>query len=1052
MSLSATLFGRDSAIFKATNILGLGIPGWLDKKFGPAETEGPRLSDLSVQTSTYGADIPRVYGTISVMGNVIWMENNRLKETVRKNKSGGKGGAGASEPTKTYSYSATFILALCEGEITGIRRIWCADRLIYNAGSDDIETLIASNKAASGFRIYKGSDDQMPDSRYEADVGVGNASAFRGTAYIAFYDFKLADYSNTLQASQFKVEVVKSGSQDDGGWVVRKTSASNYLGAAFSDARLISVGTIPGIGGNSVSTSSNRVDWLDHPFTNPSTDGLYDVTSYGGVWAAVGHYGAFLSINGAAWTAIPLSTSYRCITATDDGLIAGGFAGAIAVSGDGVSWEEQVIGSSTINGIGHQGLVVIAVGDAGAIYRSENGGSSWAALTSPTAATLKDVKHNGDLWVALGNGAVINSVDGITWSLAASAPARSFSGLAWGGSEWVASSEDLDRKLTRSADGDTWIDDEVQCPGIPADANAFGIIHTGIDYVLFGEGFISTQRTAEIVSPLQESLSEILEAEVMQSNLIDSSDIDVSMISRSVIGYRASTGSIRSAIDPLQSAFQFDVVQSGYKIKFVPRGQSSILDVSDAEIVMSGGDSSAGIIKIAREMDTQLPAKTTVKYLDAAREYSISEQYHDRINTEAVNSRELELPIVMTADGAAKVAEVLQGLPWLERSDFSFTLPPSYQVLQPSDVVTLVTADAQHELRITEINYAADGQIECMAKPERASLYTSSASGSEGVPPSGGIGVEGQSLFIPLDIPVVDESIQNAVGFVGVMSGFSEGWPGAILVRSADGGQTWTDIQGYVGKASIATAFGTLPSSQGHLIDQRTLRIAPLSGSFESVSHDQMLLGTNYAAYGVNGRWEIVRFQNADLQADGTYIISGFVRGERGTEWSTGLHAAGDFFILLDDPDNAFIGMTAGSISAESLYRPVTSGSTVDDAIDVNFTYRGVNLECLSPVYAKGSRDGSSNFTGTFTRRSRLSGSWWANGIQSPVGESSESYEVDVMSGSTVKRTIAVTSPSFTYSAANQTTDFGSAQSSITFRIYQLSELVGRGYPLEVTL
>jgi hypothetical protein len=79
MSLSATLFGRDSAIHRLTNILGLGIPGWLDKKFGPPETEGPRLSDLSVQTSTYGADIPRLYGTISVMGNVIQLENNKLK-------------------------------------------------------------------------------------------------------------------------------------------------------------------------------------------------------------------------------------------------------------------------------------------------------------------------------------------------------------------------------------------------------------------------------------------------------------------------------------------------------------------------------------------------------------------------------------------------------------------------------------------------------------------------------------------------------------------------------------------------------------------------------------------------------------------------------------------------------------------------------------------------------------------------------------------------------------------------------------------------------------
>ena len=53
--------------------------------------DGPRLSDLSVQTSTYGADIPRVHSTIVVSGNVLWLENNKLRERVRKVSSGGKG-------------------------------------------------------------------------------------------------------------------------------------------------------------------------------------------------------------------------------------------------------------------------------------------------------------------------------------------------------------------------------------------------------------------------------------------------------------------------------------------------------------------------------------------------------------------------------------------------------------------------------------------------------------------------------------------------------------------------------------------------------------------------------------------------------------------------------------------------------------------------------------------------------------------------------------------------------------------------------------------------
>jgi hypothetical protein len=181
-------------------------------------------------------------------------------------------------------------------------------------------------------------------------------------------------------------------------------------------------------------------------------------------------------------------------------------------------------------------------------------------------------------------------------------------------------------------------------------------------------------------------------------------------------------------------------------------------------------------------------------------------------------------------------------------------------------------------------------------------------------------------------------------------------------------------------------------------------------------------------------------------------LLTRFVRGDKGTEWATGLHAAYDYFILLEDPDNAFVGAPVESIGLPRLLRGVTSGNSLDSASDVAFTYKGVNLECLSPVLARATRDGSSNLSGTFTRRSRLSSSWWVTGVPAPVGETTEAYEIDVMSGSVVKRTITSTTTAFTYSAADQTTDFGSAQASITFRIYQLSAVVGRGYPLEVTL
>ena len=70
----------------------------------------------------------------------------------------------------------------------------------------------------------------------------------------------------------------------------------------------------------------------------------------------------------------------------------------------------------------------------------------------------------------------------------------------------------------------------------------------------------------------------------------------------------------------------------------------------------------------------------------------------------------------------------------------------------------------------------------------------------------------------------------------------------------------------------------------------------------------------------------------------------------------------------------------------------------------------------------------------TWTRRTRVDGAW-RDYVDVPVGEAAQSYEVEIMSGSTVKRTIAASSESATYTAAMQTTDFGSAQSAITVKI-----------------
>jgi len=100
--------------------LGLGWQaGWLigstvgSLLFGPdqPDIEGPRLRDLSVTSSAWGAPIPLIYGTMRASGNVIWAPGIREERQTRK--VGGKGGGGQRQTT--YGYYASFALGLAEG-------------------------------------------------------------------------------------------------------------------------------------------------------------------------------------------------------------------------------------------------------------------------------------------------------------------------------------------------------------------------------------------------------------------------------------------------------------------------------------------------------------------------------------------------------------------------------------------------------------------------------------------------------------------------------------------------------------------------------------------------------------------------------------------------------------------------------------------------------------------------------------------------------------------------------------------------------------------------
>lgn len=157
--------------------------------FAPKPRQGPRLGDLSVQTSSYGSQIPKIFGTMRAAGTVIWATD--LVE--HKSTSGGKG-----QPRVTqYSYSASFAVALSARRIGAIGRIWADGKLLRGAAGDF--------KSRTTFRLHAGGEDQLADPLIAAAEGAAQAPAYRGMAYAVFEDMALEDFGNRIPSLTFEI-------------------------------------------------------------------------------------------------------------------------------------------------------------------------------------------------------------------------------------------------------------------------------------------------------------------------------------------------------------------------------------------------------------------------------------------------------------------------------------------------------------------------------------------------------------------------------------------------------------------------------------------------------------------------------------------------------------------------------------------------------------------------------------------------------------------------------------------------------------------------------
>jgi len=344
--------------------------------------------------------------------------------------------------------------------------------------------------------------------------------------------------------------------------------------------------------------------------------------------------------------------------------------------------------------------------------------------------------------------------------------------------------------------------------------------------------------------------------------------------------------------------------------------------------------------------------------------------------------------------------------------------------------------DGEFDYRVMITDRSEDGQIiRWRGVDQNPATYDPNVVPGTGT--GGGVGdvkYAGPTKLELIDSPMFLDSNDDAGHYVAV-AGYMDGWPGAYGYKSLDAGTTYSKILTMKTESSLGYATTVLGDFDGgNMVDEvNSVQVRMHSGSLATVTADQFMNEANAALLGD----EILVFHRAELIAPDIYRLTGFLRGRRGTEQHMGSHAVDDRFVLLLSSSVYRAPDTLSALNAAAKWKAITFGQGLDSANAVDFTNTGAGLKPYSVAHLTAIDLGGGQYLVRWVRRSRIGGTW-RDGVDVPLGETSESYQVSVNDGAAT--TVAVSELEVTAAPGD------------TITVWQLSASVGRGFPASITI
>jgi len=623
----------------------------------------------------------------------------------------------------------------------------------------------------------------------------------------------------------------------------------------------------------------------------------------------------------------------------------------------------------------------------------------------------------------------------------------------------------------------------------PAFRNCVCFVITNLQLVDFGNAVptmtVEVQRTPNGTTSLVEILTDVC----YQAGLVDGqfdaqSNVDQTPFPGFAI---TSNQSAREAVMELQKVFPVDAAESGYQVVFNMLNQraSQIVDAADlAAHVDTEPAPSRQEVTITSDYD--LPQRINLKYQEPARSYSVNALYAARYNTPSMNVEDLDVTVALDRNTAQTAVQNLLAHRMLGKRSYKFMLPRKYSTLEPTDVFRIQnTLDPSRydQFYCTEVHVGANGLLEVHAvdhvyvdpnlsptdqMPDDLSVATG---GNNTLPTTS------QTVPFLLDMPLMLDTDSDKPGFYVILAGSFNGWGGGTLyvdVASASiasaYGYNWTTMSS--GSAWEAVASSQINIPQGTCLtalapnmhscywDRQSSLLVKINNSMtlQSATEDDCLSqALNVTVVGN----ELIQYATATDLGNGLYRLTNLMRGLRGTERVMDSHVTGERFVRVTAAMQRVI-TTKAELNIQDAFRAISVGQDTSTAVNVNFTDTGNSCKPYTVYVYQKFRDADGDVTVSWWPRVRQNGQWLSGSdVTLPANDSPETYQVDVCRSAdptTVVKTYTLTGSqvnlgaSFTYTAAQQATDLGAASNPVYLAIYQISQVVGKGFGIGVNV